>query len=214
MEPLINVTSAVIHQRFHYNAAMKDTRIQATKAALRREILAARDAMPLPARQAASRRIAEQIIALPSFTAARRVLLFYPFGSEWDASLVITEAFRQNKTVALPRVASSTKTMTLHHVENIARDTAPGVFGILEPLPDRPHLAPEILDWLLVPGLAFTPQCDRLGYGAGYFDILLAQIASDVPRIAGAFDLQLVAELPVEAHDQRVDAVISELRMF
>jgi 5,10-methenyltetrahydrofolate synthetase len=187
-----------------------DLNIRKIKAALRRDVLAARDALPLLARRAASEQIAAQIIALPSFITAQRVLLFHPFGSEWDADIVIVEAFRQGKTVALSRIDGATKTMTLHRVDNIERDTVPGVFGIREPFAGAPRVTPETLDWLLVPGLAFSPHRDRLGYGAGYYDCLLAQIMPKTPRVAGAFDVQIVADLPAEAHDQRVDVLITE----
>ena len=191
-----------------------DFNICENKAALRCKILAARDALPLTARQAASERITAQIVALPSFVAAQRVLLFHPFGSEWDAGIVIAEAIRQNKTVVLPRVDGTTKTMALHRVDNMEHDTAPGVFGIREPLSGTPCVAPETLDWLLVPGLVFSPQCDRLGYGAGYYDCLLEQIPPNVPLIAGAFDVQMVAELPTETHDKKVDQVITETQTY
>ncbi|MDR1528826.1 MAG: 5-formyltetrahydrofolate cyclo-ligase [Burkholderiales bacterium] len=180
------------------------------KASLRRRILAARDDLPLSTRRAASRRIAERVMALPSFAAAQKILLFYPFGSEWDASIVVMEALRLNKIVALPRIAQSEKTLILHIVQDIDRDTMSGVFGIREPLPDLPRLTPEELDWLLAPGLAFSPQGDRLGYGAGYFDRLLTRVSPETPRIAGAFEMQIMPSLPQETHDIRVNMVITE----
>jgi 5-formyltetrahydrofolate cyclo-ligase len=73
-------------------------------------------------------------------------------------------------------------------------------------------VAPEAIDWVLVPGVAFDPQGGRLGYGGGYYDRLLPLLPSMTRRVAGAFELQVVERVPAAPHDLRVDAVITELR--
>ncbi|MDR2017136.1 MAG: 5-formyltetrahydrofolate cyclo-ligase, partial [Burkholderiales bacterium] len=60
----------------------------------------------------------------------------------------------------------------------------------------------------------FTPRGDRLGYGAGFYDELLPLIPAHVPRIAGAFDVQMVNGLPTDVHDCPVDVVYTESRVF
>src|SRR5215469_11123214 len=154
---------------------------QRAKQEIRRRVLALRDGLPADTRAAHSRCIAQRIAALPSFAAARTALLFYSFGSEWASALLVQEALQSGKTVVLPRVSELRGQMTLQTVEDITRDTAPGIRGILEPLPERPAVLPEAIDWVLVPGVAFTPDGDRLGYGAGFYDRLLAQIPAQVP---------------------------------
>jgi 5-formyltetrahydrofolate cyclo-ligase len=104
--------------------------------------------------------------------------------------------------------------MLLQTIENLARDTAPGLRGILEPLPERPVVSPKAVDWILIPGVAFTPRGDRMGYGAGFYDRLLAQMPPQVPRIAGAFEAQIVETLPTDSHDCPVDVVCTERQMF
>jgi len=61
-----------------------------------------------------------------------------------------------------------------------------------------------------VPGVAFSPSGARLGYGGGFYDRLLASLDSQTVRIAAAFQLQMVAQLPEASHDQRVNAVVTE----
>ncbi|MDR0770515.1 MAG: 5-formyltetrahydrofolate cyclo-ligase [Burkholderiales bacterium] len=188
---------------------------QRAKQEIRRRVLALREGLSAEMHAAHSRGIAQRIAALPSFAAARAVLLFHPFGSEWAAALLVQEALRSGKTVVLPRVIrtqENLRQMVLQTVENIDRDTAPGLWGIREPLPERPLVSPETIDWVLVPGVAFTPHGDRLGYGAGFYDRLLPQIPARVPRIAGAFDAQIVDVLPTDAYDCPVDAVLTESR--
>jgi 5-formyltetrahydrofolate cyclo-ligase len=63
---------------------------------------------------------------------------------------------------------------------------------------------------MLVPGVAFTASGSRLGYGGGFYDRLLASFDRRVARIAAAFDLQMVDQLPEGPRDQRVDRVVTE----
>ncbi|MDR2173089.1 MAG: 5-formyltetrahydrofolate cyclo-ligase [Burkholderiales bacterium] len=198
-----------------FSASPSET--QRAKQEMRHRVLALRDGLSVDEHAAHSRCIAQRIAALPSFANARTVLLFHSFGSEWNSVLLVQEALQSGKTVVLPRVLSSKGTsrqMALQTVENIARDTAPGTRGILEPLPERPVVSPETIDWILVPGVAFTPRGERLGYGGGFYDRLLPQIPKHVPRIVGAFDVQIVDALPVDSHDCSVDAVYTERRVF
>ena len=78
-------------------------------------------------------------------------------------------------------------------------------FGVQEPT--GPALGVDVIDLVIVPGLAFTPAGDRLGYGQGYYDRLLPTVAA--PTVGVCFEDQLVDEMPVAAHDVRVGAVVS-----
>ncbi len=64
---------------------------------------------------------------------------------------------------------------------------------------------------MLVPGLAFDARGGRLGYGAGFYDGLLASgVPDNAPLVAGAFEAQMVPEVPRDDHDVPVDLVITE----
>lgn len=73
-----------------------------------------------------------------------------------------------------------------------------------------PVVAPDAVDLFLVPGLAFSPDGRRLGRGGGYYDRLLAKRSRRSVAQGVCFSIQLVEALPIEAHDQHVDAVITE----
>jgi 5-formyltetrahydrofolate cyclo-ligase len=70
-------------------------------------------------------------------------------------------------------------------------------------------VGPELLDVVVVPGLAFTPGGERLGQGGGHFDRFLARVPGDCLRIGVAFNEQVVGALPTERHDIAVDRVIT-----
>lgn len=183
------------------------------KRAMRERMLAARDALPPEARAAASAAIAGRILALPSFAAATCVLLTLPYRSEWDTRALVAAAHAGGKTVVLPRVDGDARMLTLHAVHDIAADTAPGHRGIPEPKADATRVTVEAIDWVLVPGVAFDLAGGRLGYGGGFYDRLLPLLRPGTPRIAGAFDAQVVAHLPAAPHDLPVDRIVTETRI-
>ncbi len=186
--------------------------LRQAKLALRTERLAARDALPAAARLDASTRIAAGIGTLASFAEAAAVLLTWPFRSEWDTRPLLAAAYAAGKIVVLPRVDRATRMLCLHAVADADRDVEIGFQGIPEPRADSPAVAPDAVDWVLVPGVAFDVAGARLGYGGGFYDRLLPLLRRGIPRIAGAFELQVVDHVPVAPHDLRVDAVVTEAR--
>ena len=183
------------------------------KLALRREVLARRDALPADVRAAASTAIAQRVAALPKFVAARAVLLTLAFRSEWNTRPLVHAALAAAKTVVVPRVDRQTRMLDLHSIDDPDRDVVPGHLDILEPLPSCPQVPPEAIEFVLVPGVAFDVDGRRLGYGGGYYDRLLPLLAPGAPRVAGAFDIQIVERVPAAPHDVRVDAIVTESRI-
>ena len=101
--------------------------------------------------------------------------------------------------------------LTLHRVHDLALDIAPGRWNIPEPRPGFcPRAAPETVDWVLVPGVAFDAQGGRLGYGGGFYDRLLPLLRTDISRAAAAFELQMVDCVPRGKHDLAIDLIITE----
>jgi len=188
--------------------------LPATKQALRARILAARDALDPAQRATGAQAIASRIAELPSFDGAATVLATLPFGSEWDVRPLAQAALDRGKSIVLPQVDAATRRLVLHRVEDLDADVSPGFRGIPEPVPRTAIVRPADIDCVLVPGVAFDPAGRRLGYGGGYYDRLLPHLRPGVARIAGAFDLQVVDEVPVDAHDLAVDVVVTPTRTF
>jgi 5-formyltetrahydrofolate cyclo-ligase len=140
------------------------------------------------------------------------VLLTLPFGSEWDTRLLLASALELGKTAAVPRVNLEKRMLDIHAVCDLAREVAPGYRGIPEPTADCPPVPLASIDWVLVPGVAFDVRGHRIGYGGGYYDRLLPALPRSAARIAGAFELQIVDEVPTAPHDLALDAIITESR--
>jgi 5-formyltetrahydrofolate cyclo-ligase len=195
-------------------AVLTGTALHEAKRAMRERVLADRDALAPAVRAAASQAIATRLCAQQSFADARCPLLTLPFRSEWDTHPLFAIAGAEGKTVALPRVNGATRMLDLYEVRDLARDTAPGYRGIPEPDPSLPRVDIRAIDWVLVPGVAFDAAGRRLGYGGGYYDRLLALMPPSTPRVAGAFDAQLVPVVPAAPHDLVVDTLATESQLL
>jgi len=186
--------------------------LREAKRAMRERVLRARDALPLEAREQAGRAIVAALAARADFRAAATVLLSLSFRSEFDTRPLLEAALASGKVVSAPRVNADSRMLEALVVSDPMRDVAPGFRGIPEPLPHCPAVAVYALDWVLVPGVAFDTRGYRIGYGGGYYDRLLPLLRGDAQRVAGAFELQIVEQVPSAPHDLTVDAIVTERR--
>ena len=195
-------------------APLTQTSLAAAKAALRRDILRQRDALDESVCTAASAHITEIILGLEGYRSARCVLAYASIGHEVDTGALLLHMLG-NKKLVLPKVDSATRMLQLYFVNDLERDLQPGVWGIREPRPDRCVPAPLAdIDLVLAPGVAFTPRGGRLGYGAGYYDRLLARFSPRPAVIAAAYDMQVVADVPLGPTDLPVDMVVTEKALY
>ena len=118
----------------------------------------------------------------PAVRAARSIMAFTSVPGEPDATAFIDWCVGLGKHVVVP-----------------------------EPRPDAPVPAdPRTLDVVIVPGLAFTPEGDRLGQGGGWYDRFLNEVGDGCATIGVGYSEQLVGELPVDDDDARLDVVITD----
>ena len=136
------------------------------------------------------------------------------FGSEFDTAALVRDALASGRQLCLTRVDRNTRRLELHYVGNPASDLQTGTWGIREPRAECPPADLARVDFVLLPGVAFTPQCDRLGYGGGFYDRLIPRFASRPPLVAASFALQIRDAVPLDAGDQRVDVVITEQSFY
>lgn len=184
------------------------------KAALRREVLRRRDALPEAERASLSQQIFSEVPRLPAYSRSGVVLAYASFDSEPETRDFLLRVLQDGKTLLLPRVEPGG--LALYAARDLEADLAPGKWGIPEPLPDRcPRVDPARTEFVLVPGVAFCRAGGRLGYGGGYYDRLLAGAVPDkTPLVAAAFEVQIVDRVPVDPHDAPVDVVITEKQSY
>jgi 5-formyltetrahydrofolate cyclo-ligase len=190
---------------------MEATTIPERKAALRRAMTARRDALPEAERQRLAEALVGRIVALPRYAAARSVLATMAIGSEWNTRLFLDRAHADGKAIVLPRITPPPRHLELHEVRDLDRDLVPGIWNIPEPDPERcPRVPIGAVDFALVPALAIGEDGYRIGYGAGYFDRLLADRTPATYCVTALPSMFVVASVPHEAHDQVLDLIVDE----
>ncbi len=142
----------------------------------------------------------------PLWQASRSVLLYHPLPDEVDVSALLTEAHRLGRRVYLPVVTGAESIEVRRWTPNAAMRT--GAFGILEPSgQDIGQEEYAGIDLAIVPGMGFDSHGHRLGRGKGYYDRLLRCMPS-AHLMGVCFPFQILPEIPHEAHDIDMEAVI------
>jgi 5-formyltetrahydrofolate cyclo-ligase len=177
------------------------------KRELREAALARRDLLPPDDRVRAARKLASSSFPVRVFRDAI-VSGFSPIKTEFNPFPLMRELVKHGARIALPKIMGRGKPLSMR-VWNFGQPLVGGVWGIREPSLDAPEVAPDIL---LVPFAAFDCSGYRIGYGAGYYDITLQQLRTQkkIIAIGIGFAAQEVEKIPVEAHDQRLDFVLTE----
>ena len=186
--------------------------LQPAKKALRESIIARRHALEASQRRAHSAKIVERLVQLPEYRDAAVIAAYASFGSELDTSGFLESVLSTGKQLLLPRINKAGRYLELRQVSDMQSGLVAGVWGIREPGEHCALRSAADVDFILVPGVAFTAKGERLGYGGGYYDRLLAGVRPQACRAAGAFSLQMVEDLPTGDHDQRVHLIVTELQ--
>lgn len=184
---------------------------EAAKEALRKRYAALRRALSAEARAARAQRACELLLVHESFARARCVLAYAALRFELDPALATARAHALGKVVALPRVAAESGELRLHAYMP-GDELFESGFGVREPCATAPAIAPDEVDLVLVPGLAFDMRGYRLGYGKGFYDRLLPTLTR-ATRVGLAFELSLLPEVPNAEHDAPVDVLVTDKRV-
>ncbi|MGA7750035.1 MAG: 5-formyltetrahydrofolate cyclo-ligase [Gallionella sp.] len=188
-----------------------------TKLDIRKKLLALREQLSPDMRAASSKAISARIVELEVYRQADAVLGYMNFGAEFASELWIQQVLADSKRLALPRVNHHTNQLDLYWVDNLENQLEPGLWGIREPAVERCERLDTLneVEFALLPGVAFTRDGARLGYGGGFYDKLLARRGggNDAHRpalAAAAFALQIVEQIPLETTDVKVEWIITE----
>ncbi len=188
-----------------------DTKQQ--KQQLRQSIAERMQKMDQGARDAESRSICRRIKEnLPE--TVKTVCAYYPMPSEANLLPLLQEFLEDGKAIALPR--SEGKAFLFRTVTSL-KNLPPGPFKIPEPGPDAPVLDLSTIDLALIPGIAFDPIGNRLGRGNGGYDQWIKKVREANPNVilwGIGFDCQMVNIIPMEPHDETVDAIITPRMMI
>jgi len=185
------------------------------KKELRKKIIAARKDLAREVVDAKSAEIFKKIVSLKQYQKAKVIMAYLAIKNEVETVPFILQALAEGKRIIIPVCQKETTTIIPAEIKNYPEDLEPGAWGILEPKPDRLYpVDPQEIDLIIIPGVAFDEQGNRLGYGAGYYDRFLPRLRADVLKIAPAYDLQIVPTVYPGEYDRPVDIVVTETRIL
>lgn len=186
--------------------------LAAEKQQIRKTILAARGAMPNDVRTTCDASITERLLQLPAYQNADTILGYMNFGSEFASELWVAQVLSAGKRLVLPRVNPHNNMLDLYFVNDLKTQLESGLWGIREPIVERCERLNEIneVEFTLLPGIAFSREGARLGYGGGFYDKLLADVRDHTTLATAAYRLQVVQHIPQEATDVKVGWLITE----
>jgi len=180
-----------------------------TKPHLRTEMKEALAAMPAGAAADKSRRACRMLTALDEFQNAATVMLYMPIPQEIDCIPAALAAWRQAKTVLVPKVSLQQRRMIAVRCNSMDDEMVTGGYGIREPAGDQPWPV-ENIGLIVVPALAYDRRGNRLGRGGGFYDRFLAQPAMRAVTCGLAFAEQVAEEVPTTANDWPVDMLVTD----
>lgn len=149
-----------------------------------------------------SAQIFSKIAELQDVRQASVVALFASLPDEPQTAAII-EQLAQSKRLVLPRIEGDEM-----EFYDISEGLHEGAFGIMEPVATTP-IEPNLIDVMIVPGVAFTRSGARLGRGKGFYDKYMSRKEFHAYTIGVCYPCQITDNIPVEPHDKIIDSIVS-----
>ncbi|MFQ5441608.1 MAG: 5-formyltetrahydrofolate cyclo-ligase [Thermodesulfobacteriota bacterium] len=184
-----------------------------TKEILRRRFLEIRREMTFEKVFGLSDRIQKRFLESAYFKNARRLSLYSSFANEVLTDEIFLGALKRGKETFYPKVLKRKRHLDFFRVADL-NELSPGAFDIREPEKASEAVGPGGFDLIVVPGVVFDPGGGRVGFGKGYYDRALKGLECEV--VALAYESQVLdrKKIPMESHDVRVGAIVTENRII
>ncbi|KGG80248.1 5-formyltetrahydrofolate cyclo-ligase [Caloranaerobacter azorensis H53214] len=158
-----------------------------------------------------SNKIIDLLINTTFYKNANYIMTYIDFRNEVKTEKLIKKSLEIGKKIIIPISLTKSRKLLLSELKDYDNELTIGTYGILEPKKEFiREVSAEILDLIIVPGVVFDKRGYRIGYGGGYYDRFLLNIDKSVPKVALAFDFQVVEKIDKEKHDIPVDYIITE----
>ena len=143
------------------------------------------------------------------FKKSQNIALYSDINSEVSTINIFKKSSLNGKKLYFPKVVDSSLNF---YLVNDFSELEPCYKGIFEPSAEAKKVSKKDIDLILIPGLGFDTEGNRLGYGEGFFDKYL----KNMPRhksVALAFDFQILNHIPTSVHDVRIGWILTESRV-
>ncbi|MBU3144217.1 5-formyltetrahydrofolate cyclo-ligase [Clostridium sp. CF012] len=182
---------------------------------LRKNMLIQRKSMKVENVSAFSNKIIGTIMELPEFINCKNIMLYLSFGNEVNTYTLAKWCLDNGKKVIIPYCINATREIIPFEINNLTNDLTKSTFGIMEPKHDLlKKVCMEDIDLIIVPGVVFDEHCNRIGFGAGYYDRFLPKRVENTSTIGIAYDYQVINEIPTGVYDVPLDFIITEKRII
>lgn len=160
--------------------------------------------------------IAGRVFQLEQWQKSRLTMVYMSFAQEVSTGDLIENLLLKKKEFAIPVIEG--RRLIPYKAENLKENLEPSKFGVLELKRELRTLQRRIdkdkINLIIMPGVAFDREKNRIGFGAGYYDRFLAGLKPGVIKIALAFEVQIFDHIPTLSHDIPVDMIITEKRVI
>lgn len=182
------------------------------KEELRQHLLKQRESIPEPEFYGASADIIEELKEQKEYQDAETIHCYVSINKrrEVETRVLIKEMIARGKDVVVPVTEFESGSLTHIRLESYS-DLKENKWGVMEPTRGE-EVTPEAIDLVIVPMVGGDEQCNRIGYGEGFYDRFLKDV--DCPKIGLLFDVNIVEQLPTENFDIPLDKIITEKRIL
>ena len=175
---------------------------------VRKEVLHTRNNMSNELRKLKDKLIYDLFINSDLYKKAKDIFIYVSFGSEVSTHEIINKALRDKKNIYVPKTDINKKEMIAVKIHSFTELNVDN-YGILEPISvDKEKIASDF-DIIVMPGVAFDKEGNRIGYGGGYYDKYLEKNIFKAKKIALAYEEQILEKIETDYHDIEVDFIIN-----
>ena len=176
------------------------------KSELRKQVLQEMKALPREQKQPMDQALTDQFLKHPFYQEAKIIATYLSFPHEFQTQELIDQALRDGKKVLIPKTYPKGRMdFVVYDPQQLVKTS----FGLLEPQGDLEVVDASQIDLIHVPGLAFTTEGYRIGYGGGYYDRYLKHFSGNT--LSTVYPCQIRDFIP-EDHDIPVQEVLIDER--
>lgn len=185
------------------------------KAEIRKKLIDIRSALSGKEVDEHSRIICQKLKTIPQYRQAETIFCYINTKNEVKTRDFIEREIKEGKSIYLPSSDRNSSKLEFYRVFDLDKDLQTGNYGIFEPVRKRERrISEKEAELVIVPGVAFDMNLNRIGYGKGYYDIFLSDVSENAFKVGFAYDFQIIDNIPVEKKDIRMDMIITEKRII
>lgn len=185
------------------------------KKVLRKQILDKRSQLTPQEIKEKSKSIENRLFSLVEYKQSNFIFSFISFRDEVHTHEIIKTSLDNGKRIGVPITVVEPRKLLVSEIKDFDEELEMGYYDILAPKEEYQRIvSPDLVDLVLVPGVAFDERGYRVGYGGGYYDRFFSGLKRDVVKIGLCYELQILSQVPIDSYDIPVDYILTERRLI